>query len=58
MPGVCVSNECTTSVELRPQILPAVIDGSDYTLDVTQTVATLGTSFWEFIGKYSMIQSS
>ena len=47
----CVSNNCTIN---GPSFLPVVIDdtisGADYIL-VTQTVTTIGSSVWDFIGE-------
>ena len=48
----CVSNNCTIN---GPSFLPVVIDdtisGADYILNVTQTVTTIGSSVWDFIGE-------
>ena len=39
------------SPEIRSGVLPEVVYGSEYVLDVTQTVTIIGTSLWEFIGE-------
>ena len=49
----CILNECITSQTYRPSVTQGVLEGADYILNTTETVATIGTSLWDFIGEYS-----
>ena len=51
-PITCVSNNCTIN---GPPFLYVVVDdtvsGAEYVLSVAETVTTIGSSVWDFIGE-------
>ncbi|KAI6654279.1 hypothetical protein LOD99_678 [Oopsacas minuta] len=48
-PITCVTNECTEDQAIRTVVTYDVIEGTEYILDTTETVATIGTSVSDFV---------
>ena len=47
----CVTNDCITSEEIRTLAGGPILEGADYILNTTETVAVVGINLLEFVGK-------